>query len=224
MPTIVNLIKDWQKRIECHELYFSQIIEEMPSDQYFAFGAASGWIFLGNKEMFDRDIDDLDLVYWNSQTPDRPHVAFLTQMVESIYVRHWEDEHAMVLIKLEGMELGLCTFERDYAPFLEVVRHRVRLGKRLPKTIYIDREGNLIKRELVLANPKMYHGSAPKPVIIYDKQGNEVRRCRSMKQAAGYMGISWIMINQILMGEREHPQYDVRYDEDEEDSEEKEDN
>ena len=200
--------KDWRRRANQGTLYFSEILEELPSNQWFALGAISSWLFIGNKEMFNRDMDTLDEIYYRMMTGEKTHVMFLMQKVGEVYIRHWEGEHLLILITLEGDEEGYISFERDYPTFIELCKMRMANNQKLPKSITFDKEGKIVKRVMARNKKGIPHA---RKVIIYNLEGDEIGRYPSVTSAAAYIGIPWRSLDRILRGERKHPYLRFEY-------------
>lgn len=200
----------WKKRAECGELYLSQIIEEMPADNHFALGCHSCWWFIGNKAMFDRDIDLLDIVFSEIGHNKAHHVPFLMHKVIDVRLRHWEGEHLLILIQLDGEEEGHLAFEKEYPAFIAFCQDKIAKGEKLPKNIYFDRDGNTKKRDYVyLAEddwPKKQQQTHVE-VIKTDKKGNVLNRYPSISRAAKKHGMTYYAMETYMSGKREHPLY-----------------
>ena len=204
--------KEWQNRASQGTLYLSQILDELPEDQWFALGATSSWFFIGDKKTFWRDMDTLDAIYYRMMTRETPHIMFVMQKVIEVYLRHWEGEHLLILIKLEGGEEGYISFERDYPAFLAFTKNRLENKQKLPRGITFDRNGNVVKRYKVPSHGDKVHVMK---VIIYDLEGNELGIFPSVKAAAKFAGIPWYSLDKILHNKRKHPSLRFEYYEDE---------
>lgn len=199
----------WRKRAKSGELYFSEIIEEMPSDQYFAFGCRSCWIFIGNRAMFDKDIDLLDIAFAEIGDHTKHEVVFLLHKVIDVRLRHWDGEHLLVLIQLDGEEEGFVAFEREYPTFIDICQERIAEGKKLPRAITFDRNGKVTKRELIRLTPE---DRRPKRrfIVQYDTQGNEIAKFTSVKQTSEVTGLSAKVIRGILERKTIYPDYKLK--------------
>ena len=209
--------KRWKAEANLGTLSLSRILEEMPDDQFFALGALSSWIFIGDKSMFDRDVDLLDEVYWKNMPCDDEHgdghIMFLLQNVVDVHVRHWDGEPLLMLIKTDGREEGFVTFMRDYPTFRDLCKERLKAGQHLPRSITFGRNGEIVKREMI---PSMRRQSKdvfhPKAVVVYDLQGNKVGRFNSIKAAAKFAGVPWYSLDKMVHHERKHPLYRFEFE------------
>lgn len=200
--------KDWQNRADQGTLYLSELLDELPDDQWFALGALSSWFFIGNKKRLWDDVDMLDEIYFKNMTGETPHVMFLMQKVINVYIRHWEGEHLLILLKLEGEEEGYISFERDYPAFFALAKARMENGQKLPKSIFFDKKGNIVKRDIkVRRRGKNGYTTNVITIIVYDREGNEVGRFKSIKATAQFLGIPWYSVDRMVHGERKHPNY-----------------
>ena len=200
---------DWRKRAEQGTLSFSEIIEEMPNNQHFAFGCHSCWIFFGQRETFDKDIDLLDIVYCEVGRGKYDHAPFLMHRVMDVRLRHWDGEHLFILIQLEGDEEGFLAFGKEYAPFITFCQEKIANNEKLPRSICFDRDGNIKKREYVHFEdedlmPKQQNHIE---VIKTDKQGNVLNRYPSISRAASKHGVTYYAMETYMSGKREHPLY-----------------
>ena len=199
--------KDWKKRAEQGTLYFSEMLEEMPQDTWFALGALSSWIFIGSKPMFEVDMDFLDELYFKRMVYNESHIMFLMQKVVDIYARHWENEHLLILIKLEGREEGYITFEHDYQSFRKLCKERLAKGQTLPKNVCFDKNGKVVKRDMSVRPRRKGISPHKYTVILYDLAGEEIERFSSIQALATYLGIPWCSAEKMVHKGRKHPQY-----------------
>lgn len=211
MSATPEMYKGWRNRAKQGTLYFCELLEEMPKDNYFAFGCQSNWIFIGTKAMFEKDMDFLDELYYENSTNEAPHILFLMKKVEEVNLRHWDNEHLLILIKLEGAERGFLAFEKEYKTFIEECKARRKAGLKLPKEMHFDRQGNICKKMYTHLEPdntpKQRHSIS---VIRYDKNWNMLDVFSSMEKASKASGISWHDLKCVIQGKKIHPKYNFK--------------
>ena len=111
-----------------------QALEGLSDDQYIGIGASSGFIFFGTKSEYRYHKDTWERYYkmrakqiaWNRGKNAPLFKPFSQRKVKDIFYRHTYDEPKMLVIIVEGREIGLSWFVSEYKAARERAKRALR--------------------------------------------------------------------------------------------------